>query len=248
MKRPLIVSWAVLACTLFFLAMPGRVSALDVQYIEYKPYYYTDASGQPRGMLLEKAPAAFKAAKVDAVFSSMPSGRILSAMRSDAQVASIGWFKTAEREQFARFSLPIYVNKPQVAVFPIQRAARFEPYSTLRAILRNSGLVMGVVAGHSEGEYVDGLRRSKPRHVAEIAAEEANLVRMLAAGRVDFILLSPEEVDEQLAGAGYSRADFATKPLYDIPAGNARYIMYSLSVPQEIVAAVDAAIRAQTGQ
>lgn len=213
-------------------------TGLDVSYIEYPPYYYND-NGEPKGILLEKAVKVLECARIDFSLNELPSNRAVDAVKLGKQAMSIGWFKTQEREDFAKFSRPIYQNKPQAAIFKKEKAGTFAPYATLSALILKSKLMLGVVAGHSEGKAVDDIIRKNPRNVYRVDAEQKNIISMLDAGRFDYILLPPEEFDNLVITHELDSEVYMLKCLDDIPPGNMRYLMFSRDVSEGTIQAVN---------
>lgn len=223
----------------------AEAEPLQVLYIEYPPYYYTSADGTPRGLVVDIARKVFAMAGVECAYEYAPSKRVLSAMREGQPVASLGWFKTAEREEFARFSLPVYVNLPLHAAVLRQHSSQFLGYSTLHDLLASGRFVVGRIDGHSYGDAVDLILDAYPRQSVFVAADQERLLTMLEAERFDFLLLAPEEVAMQAKAVGLSTDDLVLLPLRDIPAGNARHIMYSKSVDPEIIRKIDQVLLSQ---
>ena len=223
-----------------FLA--GQV--LDVLYIEYPPYYSTDSRGQPRGFLVDRAERIFRQAGITPRYQSRPSKRVLEALRNGDPACSLGWFKTPERETFARFTLPIHTNHPLEALARASDAPRFQGLSTLAAIVASGRFIPGRIAGHSEGAAVDRILAPLNNRTVFVTGEQARLLPMLLAGRFDFSLAAPEEAGHLMAVHGLSPDSFLVLPLADIPQGNTRHIMCSKSVDPDLIRRLNEAIRA----
>ena len=225
----------------------GESSQLKVLYIDYPPYYTTTADGQPRGLIVDIARRVFARAGVEATFSCLPSKRVILAMEEGAPVASLGWFKTAEREKFAQFSLPVYVNKPVEVVMLHSAAAKFAPFTSLKDLVASRQLSIGRIDGHSEGTYLDRLLVNYSEQTVWVTEEKVRLIRMLKNRRFDFTLLPPEEVEVLVEASGLAPSEFARQTMSDIPLGNARHIMYSRTIDPALITRIDAAIAKEVG-
>lgn len=225
----------------------AAADTLHVYYFEYPPYYYHLPSGQPTGLIVELSQRIFARAGIDARLEFIPAKRILHEIQSGRPVASLGWFKTPERETFARFSQPVYINKPVELLFLREHAARFQSYDTLEALMDSRQFVAGRVGGFSDGPYIDALMARFPDRVVEVPGDSVRLIAMLQADRFDFVLAPPEEVGPLFDAAGVSSSAFMLQPMSDIPAGNIRHIMYSLTVDQDLIRRIDDAIVAEIG-
>ncbi len=242
--------WAA-AVVLFPLLCPPRAfpgppaEPLQVLYIHRPPYYERLPDGRAGGALVEIARMVFERAGVAHEFIEVPPRRILRRVRNGRPVCSVGWFRTPEREAFARFSEPIYRNLPMGALIRREKASAWPERPTMREALE-SGLVLGLVKGFRYGPWERLLRtRGGPPLVVErVGAAQESLFRMLCRGRVDWMLICPEEAGYQFRVNPHLRSCSVFKRFTDAPEGSLRYLMFSRAVPEEVVEAVNGAIRA----
>ncbi len=225
----------------------GIAETLDIYYFEYPPYYHKLENGQAVGIIIDLARKVLASAQVEARFHFVPAKRILHEIQSDHPAASLGWFKTSEREQFAQFSLPIYVNRPAEVFLLRENEQKFRQYDSLEGLLQSSQFFFGRVQGFSEGAQVDAMLAKYEHKTVQVAADTVRLLKMLESRRFDFMLLPPEEVDVLLQAAQTSRDKFMLRAMKDIPQGNLRYIMYSKAVDQNLVRRIDQAILTEIG-
>ena len=220
---------------------------LEVLYFEYPPYYHALPDGRATGLIVDLARRVFEKAGVEAEFRFVPAKRILHDIQTGHHVASLGWFKTPEREEFARFSLPIYINRPVGVFFLREKEELFRPYDTLEALMASGKLLMGRVAGLSDGPQIDAMLAKYPDRIVHVTADSVRLVKMLETGRFDFFLLPPEVIDALLRESQVPPGDFALKTMSDIPQGNSRHIIYSKTVDEALIRKVDQAILTEIG-
>jgi polar amino acid transport system substrate-binding protein len=168
-------------------------------------------------------------------------------IKSRARLASLGWFKTSEREKFAYFSLPVYRNKPESVFVLREEAERFALYRNFKDLMATSHFTIGRIDGYSQGEYLDTVLADYRNRTVWVTGDQVQLIKMLKARRFDFILLPPEEVETLVTSAGHSLQDFALLKMDDIPAGVLRYIMYSKSASRAVIEEIDKAIIAEIG-
>lgn len=214
---------------------------LPVYYFDRPPFYSTSARGRAQGILIERAAKAFALAKIDYRFRPLPSKRVLAAIRCGRRAAGLGWFRKPERESFAVFSRVLYRDQPLALVVNKTGGSKLKPASSLEAALK-SGLRLGLKDGFSYGPWADGLiaRHNPPR--LELALPQANLMRMVAAGRMDFLLMNRAEADWLLSADPKLAERLEIRPLVEAPPGNTRHLMYSRSVEPELIRAVDRAL------
>lgn len=243
-----IVLLTVVICVTFVLGQPawGEDGAepmpFKVAYLEFPPYYFTNTDGDPDGFLLKKADDIFRLAGLEPQYESQPAKHVLMQMRGLIPLCSIGWFKTPKRESFAKFSKPMYQNEPLHVLYLKENSHLFMNRNSLSEVLQDKSLVMGRVGGYSYGPVVDHLFKKYEPSVLNIAGEQPQLIRMLAAGHFTYMLAAPEEI-ETLIGKNYLSPElFQSKQLSDLPAGNHRYLMFSRGVPDEVVIRINCVI------
>jgi polar amino acid transport system substrate-binding protein len=98
-----------------FVPFFAHAEVLTVSYLDRPPYYYTDKDGNPSGFLVELAREVFRDAGIEVAWKELPPNRVMYERRKKrASHCSIGWFRTQEREAYAKFSIPVYQDKPLV--------------------------------------------------------------------------------------------------------------------------------------
>jgi len=213
-----------------------------IEYREKPPYNYT-AAGVPRGFLLDATRDIFRAAGVALQFEPVPANRLLADIQAGARpVCSPGYYRLAERERYARFTDAMYVDKPHVLVVNLAQAAAIRRLGTLKALLASDRFTMGVVDGVSYGAVLDAAIGRLARMPMRAAVPPAQLVKMVGAGRADFMLIDEEDLnfltqEGQLSAYGVERVQFPDPPL-----GLRRHIMCSRAVPAETIRRLNAAI------
>lgn len=214
---------------------------LTVSYIQHPPYYFTE-KGRASGFLIELSRKIFKDAGVRVSFSELPPKRIMQAIRkNDRPHCSVGWFRNPGRERFARFSRPIYQDKPFKALASQAQKHLFSPHSTLRSMFSDKSLTMGMIRGFSYGSAVDALiAEMSPGH--RLFNEQTDTVMALSLGGISYVLIAPEEKDMLIRSAGLNPADFTSFRLPDIPFGNKRHLMFAKNTDQALINRINASV------
>jgi uncharacterized protein (TIGR02285 family) len=136
-------------------------------------------------------------------FNEVPIKRLLLALKTQPNACAFGLFKTAEREAYMQFSLPVLPQLPPGVVVRRAELEALQPFITRDGALRlkdwlasGSGR-LGVTDGRSYGAAVDELLqplRGSPR-VPVVAADAPmrNLLQMVALGRLEMAVSLPYE-------------------------------------------------------
>lgn len=234
-------------CLLFsasasWAAEQETLNRIKVFYLEFPPYYYTNSNQEPAGFLLKKTEEIFRRAGIEATYESGVAKYVLQDMRALAATASIGWFKTPEREVFAKFSQPIYQNKPMQVLYLKKNDALFDSKETVAQLMADKSLTLGVVAGYSFGSKVDNLIKKHAPATKLVTGGYPHLMRMLVEEQFSYMLVAPEEIASLVKMNYLVEGVFKARQMADIPAGNRRYLIFSKSVPGAVIRRVNKAI------
>lgn len=217
---------------------------ITLHYHERKPYYMTGAN-EVFGVCATPAKIAFEKAGVPVRWQKTPARRQLEIIkRNSGRDCLLGWFKNPEREQYARFSLPIYQDRPAIVLARADNE-KITSDMTIEALLSRSDITLLKKDAYSYGEFVDRkIAEYDPGQVVT-TAENLNMLKMIRAGRADYFFIAQEEAEWLIGASSLPEADFKFVTISDIPKGNKRYLLFSYQVEPEIVDKVNQAIRLQ---
>ncbi len=229
-----------LVITVLAWPCPASGESLLMVYPDRPPYNYT-VDGKAVGILVERTEKILLDAGLTPNFSEMPPSRIFVELQKEgSQVCTFGGFKNSKREAFATFSLPMYQDSPLVALFLTENASLFQNKSSLKELIADKSLTLGVVAGFSYGRAVDAiLTDAKPPLVV---VSQQQLGAMLALKRFSYMLIRPVEVDELVKQSGKAPEEFMALSMSDVQDRNKRYILCGKGVPADILARINASI------
>ena len=209
-----------------------------------RPPYYALENGQPAGgFVLDITLAVFAHAGIPVVVREMPPSRILVHIETrPSGSCAVGWLRTPEREAFARFSLPLYVDKPLGVVTSPEKARELGPAPRLKDLLA-ADLIWGARQGFSYGPVLDDTLHKVPAQHRSFFSDTRAMLRLVAEHRLDAMLIGPEELSAQLHADPALRKAIRFLPIADAPPGFSRHIMCDLAVDLEVMARLDAAIQ-----
>lgn len=233
----------VAGCIVLHALAASAAGRVEVYYNERPPYLITAADGSVHGLTATPADKAFRAAGIPATWSRVPSNRQLALLREGGQRCAIGWYRTREREQYAKFSRPIYRDQPLAAL--VSRQLALPPHSSLKDVLAWPGLRVLLKEKYSYGHYVDELLAKQPSAALMTTAENVTMLDMIRAGRASMMFVTDEEADYLLRQAGSAAAAVRLLRFSDVPKGEARHIMCSKDVGDDIMQQLDQSIPAE---
>lgn len=213
---------------------------ITLYYYERPPFSVTAADGSVSGLIIDPARAAFERAGIPFLFEATSIPRILERVRDDpGAICSPGWYWTEARARFAKFTVPIYHDKPPIGLasksFPV-------PPGTRVADLLAGEVRLVVTDGFVYGRYLDPLiARKDPGQIVHLPRPLHGAIEMVLAGHADLALVTEEDA-VSFASAGVGGPDYPILHFPDIPAGDPRHLMCGRGVPDETIDRLNQAI------
>ncbi len=243
MRRATGWAWAGFGTLALAGALAAEPPALTLHYQPRVPHSALEADGRVAGIVATPAARALERAGIAYVWQATPAQRQLALIQhGDGLHCGIGWFRTPEREALGRFSAPLYRDQPLAAL--VRADAPPEAGRAVRAadLLRTGTMRLLVKEGYSYGAHFDDLIAHAAAPVVRSAAEVDALARMVAAGRADWMIASPEEVPALRAALGASATPPRLLALADAPPGATRHLYCNRAVPSAWIERIDRAL------
>jgi len=213
-------------------------------YYDYRPPLITvDDSPQPGGILVEPLIKILARARIRVKWVRNPSKRGPAVMKSSTgNDCTFGWYKTAEREGFAVFSLPYYLDKPPAGL----ARADFNSVGWANAaeLLKRRDLRVTLRLGVAYGDYLDELLDKMPaEQLTRVDTDSVPIARMIHFGHTDLTILPIEEVSQVIGAAGLKPSDFRILFFSDLPHQDYRYVVCSKATDPKVMAKINQAIK-----
>lgn len=206
---------------------------LEVVYEERVPYVAKDGDAI-KGIVATPLLEALKKSGVSYELKEKPSKRHLHEIQTNTtKVCAVGWFKNPEREAFAKFTKPIYTDKP-MGIIARSNELRFDDGVTLETLLGSKELVLLTKASYSYGKVVDEKILSLAPNKKEVSADNQTMLEMVKKKRGDYYFISFEEAEEFVLKSGESK-DLKFISPKGMPDGSSRYLICSKIVDDGII-------------
>jgi uncharacterized protein (TIGR02285 family) len=235
----------ILAATIALVAATVGASAEDelvIYFHQRAPYSAKQADGSVRGITADIVTQTMSAAGIPYRWEELPSARQMEVLKRDeGSACGLGWFKRPEREVFAKFTAAIYHDLPTIV---LARASdtRFAGMPSIDTLFANKALTLLTKTGYSYGAVIDAkIVAQKPKARAD-ASDNRIMLGMVSRERVDYMIMAEEEAKVLLSQADFANAGLAIYHLADPPPGEFRYLMCSKSVPDDLIARINAAL------
>lgn len=215
---------------------------LTVFYNLRPPYVLLQDDGAPAGLTATPARQAFARAGIAVQWSEMPTNRQLSTIRENAgSFCAIGWFQTADRQAFAKFTQPIYRDHGWMVL--VRSGLGLDERESLPAVLARPGFRVMVKDKYSYGPEIDALLAQTGAAVAVSTGTTLQMLQSLGAQSVDLIFVSDEEGRYLMTNAIFQSSRLRLLRLAHMPKGESRHIMCSRQVPDALIERLNNAIR-----
>lgn len=230
-----------LIITVVLIILPSFIHSLTMLYHQRQPYLVTHAEGVT-GLVGKPITEAAAIANLPLFWKIMPAKRQLVVIEHNEEaVCAAGWFKNEQREQFARYTLPIYQDEP-IEILARRQNARLTTARSLKSLMTDLNIVLLVKNGYSYGGQIDGAIKNYQPKLVKTTKESTRMIKMIDSGAADYMFMSPEEFDSAVNAAGFSTKEFKMIKVIDILPGNKRYIICSKKVSENIINTINKAI------
>jgi polar amino acid transport system substrate-binding protein len=206
---------------------------------ERPPYFEAESGGGLRGIAGVPTEKALKLAGVPFEWVQLPANRLLMTLQANGIPACApNYFKTPEREVWAKFTKPIFRDEPQVVL----AHQGFEPNSTkLSVVLANLTHNVLVKESFSYGSRMDLMLGQAKAQIQTVTVDTPNMAQMIAAKRADFMFVTNAEARalvklNSLKTVKILRFD-------DMPTGELRYIMCNQRVEDSVIQKINVKIK-----
>ncbi len=228
-------------------AQPADADELAPMRIQYLPGVPLTAEGVPQVPMAERVARWLADAGLRARWEPVPLKRGLHELQTLGEpLCVLGAFRTPERERFARFSAAIHTEEPHVYIAQAAVAARLRAHGDARKALNDPSLRLLVYDGVSYGTALDRWIAERPGSPLRAHAGRSRALDMLARGRADWMIGTPDELRTmQAAGDPRGAAGFELVRLPGMPPPVTRHLACSLQVPATWMTRLDRAIQAR---
>lgn len=219
----------------------ARCGSITVHYNERIPYLHATESGV-EGLTATPAAAAFKEAGIPFQWKNTPSKRQMKVIEDNMGCdCAVGWFRTPERERFAKYTRYIYQDRPQIALARADNE-KLRSGMTVDSVLSNWELTLEIKDGYSYGSFLDARIAQYNPNTDRTTNENINMLKKIHAGRGDYFFIAPEEADGLIESSGLPKINFKYITFPDMPEGEKRYILCSRKVGDELIEKLNEAI------
>lgn len=226
------------------LVVAGFCQADDKITLNYNvrpPYIVEEADGSASGLTATPAANAFKTAGIAFGWAkTVPNRQLAMVQENKEKNCAIGWYKTEEREAFAKFSKALYRDKPAVLI--LNSSFKVKDNARLEEVLSMPGIKVLIKEKFSYGPYIDAaLARLKPQTLVSNGSN-TQMLQLIAAKSADVMFAAPEEANYLIEQSNVSKDKFSQFKTADMPEGSERYLICSKNVPDEVIARLNKAI------
>jgi polar amino acid transport system substrate-binding protein len=210
-------------------------SAVTILFHVRSPYSEYDSKNDVTGVLVAPVRDALAKAGIHAEWVEMPPARQTEEIkRGNNPTCGLGWFKRPDREAFAKFTKPIYRDRP-IVIVTRKSDRRFPDGMSLQETFRDPSRRLIVKTAYSYGGTIDQWIEQLYPTMHTSSGTNQLLLGMVAQERADYAIMAPEEAKDLLASIPELGSSLHAVKLSDAPHGELRYLMCSNAVAPDFI-------------
>jgi uncharacterized protein (TIGR02285 family) len=203
---------------------------------------YRNKQGLISGSSAEPVLQAFAKAGISyALREASPARRLMEIRANKGRVCSLGLYRTAERERFARFSKP--VSRDSVMVGVASTSFISSPGIAVNEALADPGMTVLIKNSIVYGPYLEKKFATMKAQRVPTDAEYRQLIKLVQLGRSQLTFLPLEEVLYYARQEKLEEKDLNIIRFKGMPAGQKRYLVCSFAVEEETMTRLNRFIR-----
>lgn len=219
------------------MALAVWANPLEIIFEKRSPYV-TEQNGKVSGLVATPLINALDKANIAYVIKEKPSKRHLHEIKANQKpLCAIGWFKNPERESFARYTKPLYQDRP-MGILVHQDNQAVKAIKTVGELLSKPSLTMLAKKSYSYGAFVDEEVKKHGVEKREVGVGNVKMLTLIAKKRADYMFISFEEADELLET--HPQGDtLIFVDLQGMPEGSKRYLICSKITDESLIQRID---------
>ncbi|UOF01771.1 type 2 periplasmic-binding domain-containing protein [Bdellovibrio reynosensis] len=220
--------WLILSSFLFSQNSFSKQNTEEITLHYYdRPPFMFEKNHMPTGLTADLVLQIFKDADVPYKLKKTPARRQLRILKENqGSDCSLGFKRSQERDLFAQFTLPIYLDGPWVLI----SSPRLNLSSNIETVFGNKHLLLILFSRFTYGPRIEELLMKYSPKTLTIDGEVSRIYEMVKNGRADIAVVTKEEAEYQ------DKAHPGSFRIYNFPEfgpyGENRYIMCSKKVSQ----------------
>ncbi len=217
----------------------GASEPIRLHYIDRPPYAVSQSNEEPTGVVASRASRAFNLAKIPFAWVKTPVNRQFALIKQNAgQDCVLGVEKLASRTDFAKFTDPLYVSQPVVALTNLKITEK--EGVTLRQLLKKYRIFHRETSSLSD-EIVTLINQSPNAYVTTI--DTFQTAQLISHGDGDFMLISKDLAEYYIKHRLLNPNSVRILSLPDLKARFNRRIMCCKKVDDSVIERLNQAIQ-----
>lgn len=221
--------------SLFLLfSLTALSDEVELMYYERAPLFYTDISGSPSGLMIDKLKTSLNGSSHKVSFAIFPAKRQFTEIVANKRATcGIGWFKNTEREKLGKFSHPIFTDEPLVLI--THKSIPLKNSETLVDFFKRQELTYLKKNGFSYGDEIDALENAMEPKVHVVSTSTSSMFEMVGKRKWYYTLLDGNEVNFIVKNNPKLLDSIHFTRIKENSKGNVRYLLCSAKTPDKFL-------------
>lgn len=220
------------------------IEGLEIMFFKRSPYHVQEDSGAVSGVFADRISKVMVQAGITFTWVLKPaSWHLQEVQKNDRPMCISGWFKTPDRETYAKFSDVIYRDAPFVVLTRNNNNVVLH-HKSVKNLLADTELRFGAKQTFSYGEQFDRMFRDAKTIIVSTPSEMLDMLNMLAEGLYDYTLVDLIESEELSRLSEDLGGQIVSIRMPDMPPSQGRYLVCTQQVDDALIEQIDKAIEA----
>lgn len=207
---------------------------VELMYYDRPPLFYTDAKGQPAGLMIGKIKETLEKLNYKVTFALYPPKRQFSEIAANKRATcGVGWFKNSEREKIGKFSHEIFSDEPLLLI--THKTITLNHKEKLKSFFKRKDLTYLKKNGFSYGVDIDALEDTFRPQVHMVSTATSSIFEMVGKRGLYYTLLDRNEVDYIVKENPKLLESIHFAPIEESSKGNIRYLFCSFLTPDKFL-------------
>ncbi len=226
---------------LIFVSMDVKAesaSTLELYFHNKAPYYYQE-NNQVKGKVIDLLKSSLQKTEINIRFvKSSPERQMHLLKENHGNKCYLGWYKNSEREQFAKFSKPIYKDLGYIGLIH-KNNQKLQNIKSLKELFSINDWLWIKNRNYSYGSYIDQLSQ-KHTNTRELGLDLESLLKIIVYERADLLIVTKEEAEYLQSKYAYLLSNIQNINFVDAPSGDLRYLMCNSAIDNKLLQSINA--------
>lgn len=208
-----------------------KAEEITIYFYDRPPFYYTAASGEPAGILVDKV-RKLESSNYKIVLRVFPPKRQLIAIEAkNKNICGLGWFKTKRREEIGVFSSMVFTDEPMGLV--IHKDFGDVGKISVEEIFKNRKFEFLKKNSFKYSDSIEKFESDLNPQTYTVSSSISQMIDMISLRERYYTFIDKVEANYYFSTKPNLKDKILYIPIKEGQKGNARFLYCSKNIPSE---------------